>query len=92
MRLEVQGELLRAAGEPQGHPSEGIERGRAVVGLGHTLGLRVVADGVATAATARALREARCDGFQGSHVAPAMDAAALAGWLAAERARADGVA
>ena len=45
-----------------------------------------------TAATARALREARCDGFQGSHVAPAMDAAALAGWLAAERARADGVA
>ena len=65
---------------------------RAVVGLGHTLSLRVVADGVATAATARALREARCDGFQGSHVAPAMDAAALAGWLAAERARADGVA
>ena len=34
---------------------------RAIVGLGHTLGLRVVAEGVESADVARALREARCD-------------------------------
>jgi diguanylate cyclase (GGDEF)-like protein/PAS domain S-box-containing protein len=60
---------------------------RAIVGLGHTLGLRVVAEGVESADVARALREARCDELQGYHFARPMDAEALAGWLAAERER-----
>ena len=60
---------------------------RAVIGLGHTLGLRVVAEGVESGPTARMLREARCDELQGFHFARPMDADALAAWLAAERER-----
>jgi diguanylate cyclase (GGDEF)-like protein/PAS domain S-box-containing protein len=60
---------------------------RAVIGLGHTLGLRVVAEGVESAQAAQALREARCDELQGFHFARPMDADALGAWLAAERER-----
>ncbi len=39
----------------------------AIVGLGHNLGLELVAEGVETAAMATTLRELGCDQFQGWH-------------------------
>ncbi|KAB2962918.1 bifunctional diguanylate cyclase/phosphodiesterase, partial [Zoogloea sp.] len=39
----------------------------AIVGLGHNLGLELVAEGVETAAMAATLRELGCDQFQGWH-------------------------
>ena len=51
---------------------------RAIVGLGHTLGLAVVAEGVETAAQADALREEGCDELQGWLFDRAMPAEALA--------------
>ncbi|MBT9598018.1 MAG: EAL domain-containing protein [Vitreoscilla sp.] len=55
----------------------------AVIGLGHTLGLTVVAEGVETEDQAAALRAARCDELQGYLYARPMSAEALAGWQAA---------
>jgi diguanylate cyclase (GGDEF)-like protein/PAS domain S-box-containing protein len=54
---------------------------RAIIGLGHTLGLRVVAEGVETAQVAQALRGAQCDELQGFHFARPLAAPALALWL-----------
>jgi diguanylate cyclase (GGDEF)-like protein len=54
----------------------------AIIGLGHTLGLKVVAEGVERAGEAALLREARCDELQGFLFARPMAAAALADWLA----------
>jgi diguanylate cyclase (GGDEF)-like protein/PAS domain S-box-containing protein len=54
----------------------------AIIGLGHTLGLKVVAEGVERAGEAALLREARCDELQGYLFARPMPAAALAQWLA----------
>jgi diguanylate cyclase (GGDEF)-like protein len=45
--------------------------------LGHTLGLRVVAEGIEDAETLNALREIGCDLAQGFHLARPMTAAAL---------------
>jgi hypothetical protein len=38
---------------------------RAIIGLGHTLGLQVVAEGVESTAMASVLRSAQCDELQG---------------------------
>ena len=54
----------------------------AIIGLGHTLGLKVVAEGVEQPREAALLREARCDELQGFHFGHPMPAEALAGWLA----------
>ncbi|MDQ7955071.1 MAG: EAL domain-containing protein [Pseudomonadota bacterium] len=54
---------------------------RAIVALGHTLGLRVVAEGVEDAAQAHALREAGCDEFQGFHFARPLPGEALQAWM-----------
>ena len=54
---------------------------RAIIGLGHTLGLAVVAEGVELASDVQALLEAGCDEFQGYHFARPMPAGQLAGWL-----------
>jgi EAL domain-containing protein (putative c-di-GMP-specific phosphodiesterase class I) len=61
---------------------------RAIVALGHTLGLEVVAEGVESAAQVRPLRSLHCDLGQGYHfgrpvAAPAAEAllAAQSGWL-----------
>ena len=52
----------------------------AIIGLGHTLGLKVVAEGVELASEAQVLREAGCDELQGFLYARPMPAAALALW------------
>jgi diguanylate cyclase (GGDEF)-like protein len=56
---------------------------RAIIGLGHTLGLTVVAEGVEREAEAALLREAGCDELQGFLYARPMPAEALAAWLQA---------
>jgi diguanylate cyclase len=55
---------------------------RSTIGLGHGLGLRVVAEGVETAATWEQLREGGCDGAQGDYISRPLSGAALAAWLA----------
>ncbi|MGH8617542.1 MAG: EAL domain-containing protein [Burkholderiales bacterium] len=58
---------------------------RAIIGLGHTLGLRVVAEGVETEQEAVTLRTAGCDEMQGYYYARPMPASALEQWLVARR-------
>jgi diguanylate cyclase (GGDEF)-like protein/PAS domain S-box-containing protein len=57
---------------------------RTTVGLGHNLGLRVVAEGVEDEATLRELAKVGCDSAQGYHLAKPMPAAELDAWLAAQ--------
>ena len=57
---------------------------RAIIGLGHTLGLRVVAEGVESAAVAEALRAAQCDELQGYHFARPLPAAEFVAWWLAQ--------
>jgi diguanylate cyclase (GGDEF)-like protein/PAS domain S-box-containing protein len=58
---------------------------RAIVGstilMGHALGLDLVAEGVEDEATARILREMRCDTAQGYHFARPLPAEELSTWL-----------
>jgi diguanylate cyclase (GGDEF)-like protein len=54
---------------------------RAIIRLGHELGLRVVAEGVETAGERARLAGYGCDAVQGWHVAPVLPAALLPGWL-----------
>jgi diguanylate cyclase (GGDEF)-like protein len=69
---------------------------RAVVNLGHDLGLRVVAEGVEDDRAWAMLRELGCDLVQGYHLARPMPAAEMGHWLAdrmagfATRLRAEG--
>ena len=58
---------------------------RAIIGLGHTLGMRVVAEGVESEQEVETLREAACDELQGFYFAQPMAADALAVWMARER-------
>jgi diguanylate cyclase (GGDEF)-like protein len=55
---------------------------RAVIGLGHDLGLRVVAEGVEDEAAWRLLDSFGCDLVQGYFLARPMPAEAMTGWLA----------
>lgn len=59
---------------------------RAIIGLGHTLGLRVVAEGVETEREAQTLRSAGCDELQGFLFTAALPAATLVDWIAARSA------
>jgi diguanylate cyclase (GGDEF)-like protein len=54
---------------------------KAIIGLGHTLGLRVLAEGVETDEEYRALRTGGCDEMQGYAFARPMPADQLATWL-----------
>jgi len=54
---------------------------RAIVVLGHTLGLRVVAEGVENPAQAEQLKQLGCDELQGYYFARPLPAQALARWL-----------
>ena len=54
---------------------------RAVISLGHHLGLRVVAEGVEDEATWRALQDLDCDLVQGYYLARPMPAPELSVWL-----------
>ena len=58
---------------------------RAIIGLGHTLGMRVVAEGVEREQEVETLREAKCDELQGFYFARPMAADALAAWVVRER-------
>ncbi len=59
---------------------------KAIIGLGHTLGLEVVAEGVEQAADVKVLQDAGCDELQGFHFARPMPAEKFAIWLAEHRA------
>jgi diguanylate cyclase (GGDEF)-like protein/PAS domain S-box-containing protein len=60
---------------------------KVIIGLGHTLGLKVVAEGVEQEDEARALRAAQCDELQGFLFARPIPAEELTAWLArSERA------
>ncbi len=56
---------------------------RAIIALGHGLGLGVVAEGVESAEVAERLRSLGCDELQGFHFARPMPAEALREWLVA---------
>ena len=53
----------------------------ASIGLAHSLGLRMVAEGVEDAAALEALARHGCDEVQGFHLAPPMPAVDLDAWL-----------
>ena len=54
---------------------------RSTIDLGHRMGLRVVAEGVNNAQTARALADLNCDLMQGFHVARPMIGSEISAWL-----------
>ncbi len=56
---------------------------RSTIGMGHNLGLRIVAEGVEDAAGLQALKDEGCDQAQGYFVSRPLPAAELEGWLAA---------
>jgi diguanylate cyclase (GGDEF)-like protein len=60
---------------------------RSTVELAHALGLRIVAEGVESAASLAMLRALGCDGVQGYHVSRPVPAAELVGWLEARATR-----
>ncbi|MDZ5635819.1 EAL domain-containing protein [Janthinobacterium sp. GMG1] len=55
---------------------------KTIIGLGHTLGLTVTAEGVESAADADVLRHAGCDELQGFYFARPMPQAHFMDWLA----------
>ena len=58
---------------------------RAIIGLGHTLGLASTAEGVESEAVALMLRDAHCTELQGHHIAPPMRASDFVAWHLARR-------
>lgn len=60
---------------------------RAIVQLGHSLGLEVVAEGVEDPATWRELVACGCDTAQGYHLSPALPAEELERWLSSREQR-----
>jgi len=59
---------------------------RTIIAMAHTLGFKVVAEGIETEAQARYLREHRCEEGQGYLFARPMPAAELAALLASRQA------
>ncbi|MDB5817127.1 MAG: sensor diguanylate cyclase [Rhizobacter sp.] len=76
-RLKIDRSFIR---DLDGEPSH-LAITRAVIALGRTLGLRVVAEGVETEAIAQTLRQADCDELQGFLFARPMAAGLLPGWI-----------
>ncbi len=58
---------------------------KAIVAMGHSLGLKIVAEGVETSGQYEFLRSQGCDLVQGNLFAPPMDPAPLEELLAAHR-------
>ncbi|MDB5855598.1 MAG: sensor diguanylate cyclase [Herminiimonas sp.] len=61
--------------------SQNLAVTRAIIGLGHTLGLGVVAEGVEHLSDVRLLQKMGCDEFQGYHYAEPMPASRFESWL-----------
>ncbi|SMP57813.1 EAL domain-containing protein [Noviherbaspirillum suwonense] len=62
----------------------------AIIGLGHTLGLQVVAEGVERLEDVDLLRAAGCDELQGFYYSRALPAAEAQAWMAAHAAAGSG--
>jgi diguanylate cyclase (GGDEF)-like protein/PAS domain S-box-containing protein len=58
---------------------------RAIVQMGHSLDITVIAEGVETAAQARFLSELGCDELQGAWVSPPLPLAAFEAWVQERR-------
>ena len=58
---------------------------RAIINLGHDLGLEVVAEGVETAAANSLLKQLGCDLVQGYYYTPPLPPDELDGWLRQHR-------
>ena len=67
-----------------GHGSSGSEMVRAIIGLAHTLGMDVVAEGVETAEQAEALRALGCEYAQGYYYSKAVDTLTAARMIASQ--------
>ena len=59
---------------------------QAIINLGHAMGLTVVAEGVETELSLRALRNQGCDKVQGYHLTRPLPPDALAAWIRARHA------
>ena len=59
---------------------------RAIIALGHTLGLKIVAEGVENLATAQVLSALGCEELQGYHFSRPLPPQALRGWAEQHRA------
>jgi EAL domain-containing protein (putative c-di-GMP-specific phosphodiesterase class I) len=68
-----------------GREGENLAIVRAIIDLGHHLGLEVVAEGVEDAATGELLASMRCDLIQGWHLARPMPTGELVTWLGSHR-------
>lgn len=75
--LKIDGQLVRESGT---NPDM-MRVARAIVMLGHELGMKVVAEGIETPHTLARLRNAGCDIGQGLVFLPAVEAARLADYL-----------
>jgi EAL domain-containing protein (putative c-di-GMP-specific phosphodiesterase class I) len=60
---------------------------KACIDIGHSLGVKVTAEGVETESVWRRLRALGCDRAQGYLISPPLDADDLTGWLASEQVR-----
>ncbi|MDT8989640.1 EAL domain-containing protein [Curvibacter sp. APW13] len=67
------------------HDSADMAIVRAVIALGHSLGLEVVAEGVENLATAQVLTALNCDELQGYHFSRPLASDAFAAWAEAPR-------
>jgi diguanylate cyclase (GGDEF)-like protein/PAS domain S-box-containing protein len=63
------------------HDQSSVAMAEAIVRMGHSLGLSIVAEGVETDAQAQTLREIGCDEIQGYLIAKLMPAAQFEQWL-----------
>jgi EAL domain-containing protein (putative c-di-GMP-specific phosphodiesterase class I) len=79
--LKLDKTYIDSLARSRGGPSVAVPR--AMVALGHALGLRTVGEGVETAGQRDALQALGCDRGQGYYFARPMPAAELGGWLAA---------
>jgi EAL domain-containing protein (putative c-di-GMP-specific phosphodiesterase class I) len=80
-RLKIDRSFISALSER----SSSLAIVRAVVGLGHTLGLRVVAEGVETTQQLALLRHTGCEDAQGYYVCHPLPADQFAAWLRGRR-------
>ena len=84
-KLKIDQSFVRALGDGPGQDAGGADGAivQAVIGLGHNLGLDVIAEGVETPAQRALLRAWGCDEIQGYHYGRPMDAAAASAFIAA---------